>query len=299
MLNFFKKKYCFAIIYTIIMIAFTAFVALDALVIEKKGIVVKEPVNEIVDYNEKAIRISDDYYEDENIKIELTYDRVHDSNFYIADIVLRDNSYFKTAFAKNTYGRNILDEVFDMATEHNAIFGINGDYFGFRDFGYVNRNGRTFRTNARPTGKDSVLVVYDDGSMNTYYERQTKYKEIEKEADNAGKKIMQVFTFGPVLIKDYEVQYNSEVEDLTVNPRTCIGIIENNHYVVVVVDGRQEGNPGVTLEQLTDYMLQFNCSLVYNLDGGSSTSMYFNGRTVNKPSNGIERPVSDLVYIGY
>ena len=46
-------------------------------------------------------------------------------------------------------------------------------------------------------------------------------------------------------------------------------------------------------------MLSLNCETAYNMDGGGSSTFYFNGKILNTPSNGDERPVSDIVYIGY
>lgn len=38
------------------------------------------------------------------------------------------------------------------------------------------------------------------------------------------------------------------------------------------------------------------CYLGYNLDGGGSTTLYFNGEVLNNPSDIIERKISDILY---
>ena len=82
------------------------------------------------------------------------------------------------------------------------------------------------------------------------------------------------------------------------NPRTAIGIIDENHYIIVVSDGRTSESQGLSLYQLKSYGVK----TAYNLDGGGSSTLYFNGQVMNKPTtNGTisERAVSDIVYIGY
>jgi exopolysaccharide biosynthesis protein len=56
------------------------------------------------------------------------------------------------------------------------------------------------------------------------------------------------------------------------------------------------------LLQLAQVFLDQGCIIAYNLDGGSSSTMYFNGEIVNNHTDGRrdqEREVSDIVYIGY
>ena len=91
------------------------------------------------------------------------------------------------------------------------------------------------------------------------------------------------------------------------NPRTAIGIVEEEdgslHYIIVVSDGRTDESEGLTLYQLAEVMQQYGATTAYNLDGGGSSTLYFNGQVINNPTtNGntiSERAVSDIVYIGY
>ena len=77
-----------------------------------------------------------------------------------------------------------------------------------------------------------------------------------------------------------------------------MGVIDDNHLVFVVVDGRQEGySAGVTLTELADILVDLGATTAYNLDGGGSSTMYFNGDVVNQPSNGGERATSDILYL--
>ena len=87
------------------------------------------------------------------------------------------------------------------------------------------------------------------------------------------------------------------------NPRTAIGQISALHYVLVVSDGRTEESSGLSLSELAQFMQGLGASTAYNLDGGGSSTMVFNGEVINKPTtNGNtikERSVSDIVCIAY
>jgi len=80
------------------------------------------------------------------------------------------------------------------------------------------------------------------------------------------------------------------------NPRTAIGYYEPGHYCFVVVDGRQENSDGMSLAELAALFQELGCKEAYNLDGGKSSAMVWNGSLVNDPADGGRR-VSDIVYI--
>lgn len=55
-------------------------------------------------------------------------------------------------------------------------------------------------------------------------------------------------------------------------------------YVAVAVDGRLPGySEGMTIEELAQYMLNLGCVTAYNLDGGMTSCMYFNGNVISTP----------------
>ena len=99
------------------------------------------------------------------------------------------------------------------------------------------------------------------------------------------------------------VSENEEVgQAMASNPRTAIGYIDDLHYVFVVSDGRTDESAGLSLYQLAQFMQGLGCQCAYNLDGGGSSTMYFDGDIINNPTtNGEthERRVSDIVYLGY
>ena len=239
--------------------------------------------------------ITENSYQDENIKITITETVYNDTTCYIADVQVSDISYLKTALAQASYGRNIKETVSDMAAGNNAILAINGDYYGFRDYGYVIRNGVLYRSNGK--GNED-LAILSDGSFMLFSEDEISAEEL------AAQGALQVLSFGPGLVDDGEiiVSENAEVaQSKSSNPRTAIGMISPLHYVFVVSDGRTDESEGLTLYELAQVMQDAGCTVAYNLDGGGSSTMVFNGTVINNPTGGrgsSERKVSDIVYIG-
>ena len=241
--------------------------------------------------------ITSNSYQDDNMSIEITTSRSNDTTYYVADISISSTEYLKTALAHGTYGRNIKDTTSSMAEENNAIFAINGDYYGFRDYGYVIRNGVLYRDVAN--ADNEALVIDENGNFSIVNESDVSAQEL---LNNGA---WQVMSFGPGLIENGEIVVgkNEEVgQAMTSNPRTAIGQVDDLHYIVIVADGRTNESEGLSLYELAQIMKSYNCTTAYNLDGGGSSTMVFNGEVVNKPTNGRssgERSVSDIVYIGY
>lgn len=235
-------------------------------------------------------------YSDSKSKITVTQYRAYDSNIYVADVEVTDGTSILSAFANNTYGRNITDTTSDMAEENNAVLAINGDYYGARQSGYVIRNGVVYR-NQGSSGED--MVISKDGSLSFISESDTTTDSLMQ------KQAWQVLSFGPVLVENGQVAVSENDEvgmAMASNPRTAIGTVAKNHYLFVVSDGRTSESAGLSLYELANFMKSLGATNVYNLDGGGSSTMVFQGDVVNNPTtNGnkiSERAVSDILYIG-
>ena len=271
---------------------------MDTFVISTVYEVVNES-NKIVNNTVKGNIISNDnYYEDDNIKISLTTYREYDTNIYVADVIVNSSDYLKTYLAKSSYGKNITEKTSVMANNVGAILAVNGDYYGAREFGYVLKNGVIYRNKVGSNQED--LVIYEDGKMEIINENDISLEELQE------KGAYNILSFGPGLISNNKIIVSTSREvdrSMASNPRTAIGKISENHYVFVVSDGRTNESEGLSLYQLALFMEKLNCETAYNLDGGGSSTMYFNGNIVNNPTtNGrkiSERSVSDIVYIGY
>ena len=234
-------------------------------------------------------------YEDENVKITYTQYTTNGTTIHVADVRLSSAEYLKTAFANDTYGKNVTEATSSIAEAHDAILAINGDYYGVQEKGYVIRNGIVYRDKA---GDSQVLCIYADGSMKIIDPSTVTAQELVDQG------VWQAFSFGPGLVEDGEisVSLDSEVGRAKAsNPRTAIGVIDDLHYVFVVSDGRSSDSEGLSLYELASFMDQLGVQTAYNLDGGGSSTMVFRNQIINNPTGGFgdrEREVSDIVYIG-
>ncbi len=294
----FFKRHRWAIVYSLALLGFTGYLAVDTFAISRVYTVVEtEQSNTSETSSSSNIVSTKTAYSDDNITISLTEYREYDTSIYVADVQVSSPEYLKTALAQNAYGRNVTEKTSEMAEENNAILAINGDYYGAQESGYVIRNGVIYRDTASDGQED--LVIYQDGSFDIIQEDEITAQEL---LDNG---VQQVLSFGPALLENstISVSQSDEVGKAKAsNPRTAIGMIDDLHYVFVVSDGRTSESTGLSLYQMAEFMQNLGVETAYNLDGGGSSTMYFNGEVVNNPTtNGSrieERSVSDIVYIG-
>lgn len=301
------KRRIWTVCYGVALTAFTVYISLDTFVLRSSYQTNATQMNTAMFENEPekttALEetdngtelLSSDIYQDENITVTLKEYYEYDTHIYVADVLLTSAEYLKTAFAEDTYGKNITEKTSAMAEANNAVLAANGDYYGVQESGYVIRNGVVYRDNGN--GND-ILCLYADGRMEVVDSDEYTAEEL------AAQGVWQAFCFGPGLLEDGLVTVTEEQEvgkSMASNPRTAIGMIANDHYVFVVSDGRTHESAGLSLYELAQFMQTLGVQTAYNLDGGGSSTMYFNGQVVNNPTtNGKikERGVSDIVYIG-
>ena len=145
----------------------------------------------------------------------------------------------------------------------------------------------------------SIFGLLLTASFKIIYENEVSADQLVKDG------VVNLLAFGPALVENGEIVVNTKSEvgqSMASNPRTAIGIIDENHYIIIVSDGRTSESQGLSLYELAEVMKSYGVKTAYNLDGGGSSTMYFNGQVINKPTtngNISERAVSDIVYIGY
>ena len=322
------KRHLWAILFSVSLTAFTVYIALDTFVITQVYQIVdttntaaesypsasseasslaapssEAPTAQAESDTSEAqsadeIIVTESSYQDGSISIVITEYYENDTAIYAADITLSSSKYLQTAFAQNAYGRNVTEKTSEIAENVGAILAINGDYYGAQEKGYVIRNGVVYRS--KGSSKQEDLVIYADGSFGIISEDEISADEL---LENGA---VQTLSFGPALVVNGSVSVSSDDEvgkAKASNPRTAIGIIDELHYVFVVSDGRTDESAGLSLCELAEFMQGLGVQTAYNLDGGGSSTMYFNGQIINKPTTSgrsiKERSVSDIVYIGY
>lgn len=220
--------------------------------------------------------------------------------YYVADVKINDDSTILSAFSNGSYSSSNYNnaKVSKMATNNNAIFAINGDYYSFRKNGIELRNGKLYRN----VPARDCLIIYKNGLMETANESSVSTSSLLENG------VQQILSFGPVLVNSGTAltTFTNVPSDqgpsylLQAHPRTGIGMIEPNHFIFIVVDGRAAGYSaeGMTMVDFAKTFADLGCKVAYNLDGGGSSTMYFNGKVINKPlGTTTERLISDILYI--
>ncbi len=240
--------------------------------------------------------LTESSYDDGSLSVSITQERVGDSTVYVADVRLSSPEQLKTALAENSYGRNVTDTTSSIAESVDALLAVNGDFYGAQRSGYVIRNGVLYRSSVKEGAED--LVIYADGSFGIIQESQVSAQAL---LDSGA---WNVLSFGPALVEDGQVAVSVSDEvgrARSSNPRTAIAVLEPLHYLFVVSDGRTEESEGLSLCELALFLQSRGALTAYNLDGGGSSTMVFNGRVVNNPTSTgrseKERSVSDIVYV--
>ena len=213
--------------------------------------------------------------------------------WYVADVYIGDIDCFRSALASTPPWFGHYASIQKMAEESRAVLAVNGDFCGSSYGGVLIRNGVVW--SKAPSGVD-ICLLYRDGSMETMLSEEFDYERaLEKE-------VWQAWSFGPYLLnKDgspREVPWGSVPADyLTVpHPRTALGYYEPGHYCLVVVDGRRPGwSRGMTFSELAELFSELGCAAAFNLDGGNSSMMLFNGDLISKFSGSYQRKLSDIL----
>lgn len=227
-------------------------------------------------------------YQGDTLRIAINQVQENGITYYVADVWIKNIDAFRTAFAKGQYGQGIHEKPVAMAKNNQAILAVTGDYYGARAKGVVIRNGELYRD----TLYGDVAVLYSDGTMETYAKSEFSID------DAIARKAYQAWSFGPQLLNN-----GQPIEEFTeaiqkANPRSAIGYYAPGHYCLIVVDGRQRGySKGITLAELSRVFYDLGCKSAYNLDGGQTSMMVFEGGLVNKAYKG-GRECSDILYFG-
>ncbi len=235
--------------------------------------------------------ITEDSYQDENISIKITKSRLeeHKTDIAVAEVYVSSVQYLRRAFALNKW-KGDMRSVKTIAKDSKAILAMTGDYASLLDAGLVVANGSLYRKSENRL-RDNCLILAN-GEMHTYKRREM---DVNAVLETGG--IWHSFLFGPQLLENGQVITKSDSKIRQPNPRSALGYIAPGHYLFVVADGRSSKNRGLTIEALSQLMKDLGCQTAYNLDGGQSAVLWFNGKAVNNPYKGGRR-LADIVYIG-
>ena len=142
-----------------------------------------------------------------------------------------------------------------------------------------------------------VGVIYLDGHMETFTAQDTPVAELTSDPN-----VWQILGFGPELLdKDGQpkTSFNDPKSVSPANIRNAVGYFEPGHYCFVFVPAYKvrKDRTCLDMESLAKLMASLGCVRAYNLDGGGTADMYFNGKLVSDKGMGQTRRNHDIYYI--
>ncbi len=236
-------------------------------------------------------------YEDDSIRVQMeTREGENGLIWRIAWVEIASPTQLRTGYDGKSVKSDSTELVTVMAKKYNAVVAVNGDNYSAAGeelkHSFIIRMGAVRRT--KTNGKKDILIIDENGDFHTFI----KSKGADTFERDTGHQIVNAFMFGPALVHEGEIStdpgygYNPNGHQ----PRAAIGQLDTLSYVLVIADNPTGSDEqGVTHRELAEFMLELGCREAYNLDGGNSAVLVYNGKMYNN-KQGRERDVTDLIY---
>lgn len=236
--------------------------------------------------------ISETEYQDPTLHVVIEKGRKDNCDYWVARVKIAHASQLRTAAAGGFENEVTMNGVY-LAKRQNAVLAIDGDYYAYYRYGYILRQGELFLDKLRAqrdvlaideNGDFHILLTPAEGSMTT---------------ELNGKKLINAFHFGPALVIDGEIG-KLDASDWLVpeskRQRMCIAQTGPLEYMALCCAGPARGSEGMDLRQFAQLAKELGAVTAYNLDGGDSTMMIFDGEKINSKENLSTRDISDIIY---
>ncbi len=194
-----------------------------------------------------------------------------------------------------------------IAREAGCVLAFSDDFFATRmsdkeTVGIIIRDGKIIRTDTnRSSGHHlpnlDMMAQYPDGRLEVYECNEHTAEEL------LALGAVNVFSFGPILIRDGEINDKVYHYYKSVEPRHALGMIEPGHYLLLSFQGRTKESKGTVLQRVAEVMKEKGVTQALNLDGGNTMALVFRGRMLNKlavyKNKKFVRTVTSVIAIGH
>lgn len=213
-----------------------------------------------------------------------------DKNYkgYALKADLKSDKAMRLVLGKDKIGSG--ETTLSAANRYGAVAGINAGGFADDD------SGRRFPTGTTVYEGKYVYGFFPSQDDMTFVglskDRKLIGGKFTKQSDLDALNPLFGASFVPVLLKNgKKVEIPAKWQSSPYRaPRTVIGSFRNDQIFVIVTEGYDErGGSGASLAELQDRMQQIGIRDAYNLDGGGSSTLVWNGELINKPSDGRMR----------
>lgn len=214
----------------------------------------------------------------------LTLHKIESSRYVGFILEIPDPRRIQVATAQNIQEKG--DTTSNIAKMNGAVAAINAGGFydpngtgtGRLPYGFILRDGEYILGKDVGPDEDVDFVGFSkSGNLIAGNYNKTELKDMEA---------VEGITFGPPLIVDGKKMITEGDGGWGVGPRTAIGQKKDGTVIFLVIDGRQPGySLGATLRDVQDILYDQGCYIAANLDGGSSSTLFYNGTVANKPAD--------------
>ncbi|WP_256761127.1 phosphodiester glycosidase family protein [Cohnella sp. WQ 127256] len=220
----------------------------------------------------------------DNLNAQLFYLKTENFRSYALKVKLKKDDAMKLALGKDKQGGS--ETTLEAVKRNKAAIGVNAG--GFADSGGKRYPLSTTIVNGeyvggfQPTYKDLFFVGLSDNNK-LIGGKFTSKSQLDAKNPKFGA------SFVPVLLQNgRKTEIPSKWQSSPSRaPRTVIANYKDDQILFLIVDGYNEkGSSGATLAEMQILLQRYGAINGYNLDGGGSTSLVFNGRVINNPSDG-------------
>lgn len=210
---------------------------------------------------------------------------------YALKIQLKSERAIQLVIGQDQLGGS--ETTLDAANRYGALAGINAG--GYTD----DANGRKYPLDTTiiggkyingffPTSNDSVFIGLnkDRKLIGGKFRRQEELDQLSP---------LMGTTFVPALLQNGKklIIPSKWQTSPARSARTVVGNYKDDQLLFLVTDGQDgQSNSGATLAELQDKLLKLGVINAYNLDGGGSSTLVFEGAVINRPSDGKLRPLA-------
>ena len=227
--------------------------------------------------------------------------------WFETEILTRNGESFRTAITDPEHPGKKFRYPYDISRNEGFVLGFSDDFYATRmadkeTVGIIIREGRIIsdKTNSK-TGHHlpnlDMMAQYPDGRLEVYECTEFTAQEL------LDKGAVNVFSFGPILLRDGEINPLLYPYYRSIEPRHALGMIEPNHYLILSVQGRNKDSKGTMLQRVAEMMKERGVIQALNLDGGNTMALIFRGRMLNKlatfKKRNFVRTVTSLIGIGH
>ena len=283
----------------------------------------KDGFTDSKDENGKPVYV----YEDSTIRVVVSEIRyflpggrdTKGTDIWMADIVISDPSQMRTISAGGPFDlkkKSTNKHGVDMAAKVRAVTALSGDSWGASEkhgYGVIVRQGELIDCKLDDSGKYVMDVLLIDVNGDFHVIHAAKDGDLENPLEYEGKQIIQGFSFGPVLVENGEavteyggvdrspseggtwMKMNTDIAA----QRVAFCQVGPLHYLIAASATERGGNRGLTLPQFAECLASLGVETAYNMDGGFTSLLYFQGHgkdgKINSRSTKV-REIWDIVY---